>query len=127
MPLLRLHTNYEISEDRKPKLLRLLSKIVQTEAAKPESTVMIAIHSSSAMFFAGDEKPAAFVEFKAIGIDASQTTKLSGAICAALEQDIGIPSKRIYIHFENVEGGMWGWDKQTFQTLKKGLSGNRSS
>lgn len=118
MPYIGIHVNNEISEDRKPKLLRHVSKIVQTELGKPESTVMISIFSQEKILFAGDETPALFMEFKAIGIDASHTARLTASLCSALEQELNIPSRRIYIHFENVDGSMWGWDKQTFQTNK---------
>ena len=115
MPYVALHTNYPVSDQRKPKLLKYLSKLIQDELGKPESTVMISILQPEAMIFAGDERMAAFVEVKGINLDPNHNTKLCGVICNAIEQEIGIPSDRIYINFSNIPGNMWGWNKQIFQ------------
>ncbi|MFH1066320.1 MAG: phenylpyruvate tautomerase MIF-related protein [bacterium] len=114
MPYLSLHTNCEVSAARKPKILRFLSKLVQTETSKPESSIMVTVYPNESILFAGEEMPAAFVEFKSIGLQETDTARISKAICLAVEQELGISSKRIYINFTNVNPRMWGWDKQTF-------------
>lgn len=115
MPHLSLHTNCEITEERKPKLLQFLSKLIEEQTGKPEAYTMVSLHQPESMIFAGSEAPAALVEFQSIGMKPAQTGKLSEAICSALEQEIGVASDRIYVQFADVPGNMWGWDKRTFQ------------
>jgi phenylpyruvate tautomerase PptA (4-oxalocrotonate tautomerase family) len=94
--------------------------MIEEATGKPESYIMVSIHSPSTMMFAGDEMPTAFVEYKAIGLDSRSTHKLSTAICSAIEQEMRIPSRRIYIQFDSVGADMWGWDKHTFQSMQHG-------
>jgi len=112
MPLLTLCTNTTIEN---PETLALdASKFVAELLSKPESYVMVKIESVQALSFAGNNKPAAHLQLKSLGLPESQTTQFSAALCEFIESALAIKSNRIYIEFSNPERAMWGWDKRTF-------------
>jgi len=103
-----------MSAEVRNNLMKSLSKTVADQLGKPERYVMIAIESGAPMIFAGDDGPLAYMELKSIGLPASSTPALSESLCSLVQNELGIPSERIYIEFSNAEGQMWGWNRDTF-------------
>lgn len=115
MPMLALQTSARLSNQQRYNLLAPLSKILAEGLGKPERFVMISI-SEAAMLMSGAEAPAAYVDIRSIGgLDAEVNRKLSGQICALLQQQLGITPDRVYLGFTNVSGENWGWDSGTFR------------
>ncbi len=114
MPLLKLETTVSISEDKKKAVLAALSKIVAETIGKPEQYVMVTA-ITSAILMSGNSDDAAFVDVRSIGgLTAAVNRKLSEKICKLLTDSLGVPQKRIYLNFSDVEAGNWGWDGSTF-------------
>ncbi len=114
MPYLKVETNVHIGEGSQAQILKVLSKTTSEALSKPESYVMVALHENIHMMFAGTDDPAAYLEFKSLGLPETNTTEFSAALCNAIEQELGIAKERIYIEFAGPERHMWGWNGKTF-------------
>lgn len=114
MPYLKIQTNLPLSKKAGQTVLKSASALVATELEKPESFVMVALEPDTAMLFAGSDDPVAFLELKAIGLPAKQTKALSAALCALIEEHLGIPRDRVYVKFIDVHHSMWGWKGDVF-------------
>lgn len=112
MPYLKIQ--YDQRVDREEELLKEASKLVASELGKPESYVMVAIEPEIKMSFGGSTEPAVFMELKSIGLPASETSKLSKALCDFVNEKLNVNKERVYINFADISGSMWGWKGSTF-------------
>jgi phenylpyruvate tautomerase PptA (4-oxalocrotonate tautomerase family) len=115
MPLMRIQTNQEVSttEARRDFLAAASAKTAEL-LTKPEGYVMVSLETGRDLLFAGSDEPAALVELASLGLPQGHTKELSGAICTFLQNRLGVPAERIYIHFQDVERHMWGTNGTTF-------------
>lgn len=114
MPSLKLETTVALSDEKKKTILAALSKAVAETIGKPEQYVMVTT-SHSAMLMSGKAGEAAFVDIRSIGGLNSETNRqLSRQICKLLKDSLGIAPDRVYLNFNNVEAGNWGWNGSTF-------------
>jgi len=113
MPLLSIETNLDLS-DKQDAFLQTASLTVAKLLGKPEQYVMVRLQHTTAMRFAGSDKPTALLELKSLGLPEKNTSELSRALCKLIEKELGIPANRIYIEFSNPERHMWGWNEGTF-------------
>lgn len=114
MPHLIIQTNQVVPEEKQNDLLAAASKLAAQSLAKPESYMMVSLKDPCPMCFAGTTGPAAYLELKSIGLNASQASTLSRLLCAFMQEQLGIPPDRVYIEFSDAAPGMWGWDSKTF-------------
>ena len=112
MPVLQITTNVESQETTD--LATKASSLVASILGKPESYVMVNIQTEASMTFAGTPDPCAFLMLKSLGLNESETSKYSEALCAFIEQHLGIPPSRTYIEFVSPERHMFGWNSGTF-------------
>ncbi len=111
MPYLNIVTNQTISD--KSALLTQASKTVAKAAGKPESYVMVTLSSDTAMLMGGSDAPAAFLDYRALGLPADRTA-FSDALCTLISDKLGIAGDRIYISMTDSERQNWGWNHSTF-------------
>lgn len=114
MPYLKIQTNHPIDAAKATQLIKAASRLVATGLGKPEGYVMVALEPPLPMVFAGSDAPTVFMELKSIGLAESQTPKLSENLCQLVNAELGVPSDRIYIEFQDAPRKMWGWDGGTF-------------
>jgi len=114
MPLLIIHTNLSVPEDRQQALIKKASALIAQLLSKPERYVMVCMQDHLPMVFAGTDTPCAYLELKSIGLPEDRTAEISRALCELLVAEIDITSERIYIEFANAERHMWGWNLSTF-------------
>jgi len=112
MPSLIIHTNVSIADQTA--FLRRCSATTATALGKPESYVMVELSDQKPMLFAGTDAPLAFVELKSLGLQSNQTADISAALCALLNDELGIEAGRVYIEFAAPERAMFGWNGGTF-------------
>ncbi len=115
MPYLLIQTNQYLDAGQQADILTEASRCVAAQLGKPEQYVMVSLHPSQAMLFAGNDTPLAYMELKSIGLPESNTTQISKALCQLISTRLGIDTDRIYIEFSNAERHMWGWNEGTFQ------------
>lgn len=114
MPLLKIQTSSPAPADADA-LLGELSRELAGWLGKPERYVMTVLEAGSAMTFAGDTAPCAYVEVKSIGaLSGDRPASISAALCKLLEQRLGVSAERTYISFEDVPARLWGWNGGTF-------------
>ncbi len=112
MPYLHVQTNVRIADQAT--FLQHCSTLAAEALGKPERYVMVAVTDAQPMLFAGSDAPLAFVQLKSLGLTTAQTAGLSAAICALLNEQLGIAKDRIYIEFAAPERAMFGWNGGTF-------------
>ncbi len=114
MPYLKIQTNLPLTKKAELTVLKTASSLVAQELEKPEESVMIAVQPDTPMLFAGSDEPVAFLELKSVSLPAKKTKPLCKALCALIEEHLGIAKDRVYVKFISVKKGMWGWKGDTF-------------
>ncbi len=112
MPLLKIMTNIPVANTAP--LLAGLSARTAAMLGKPEGYVMVILEDERAMLFGGSGDPAAYCEFKSIGLPEERTREFSRQLCERIGEDLAIPRERIYIEFSDAPRHMWGWNGKTF-------------
>lgn len=111
MPYLNIVTNQDCSDVAA--LLKATSQTVAEAAGKPESHVMIAFEAKANMMMSGSDAPAAFLDYRALGLPADHTA-FSDVLCTLIGEQLGIAGDRIYISMTDSERQNWGWNHGTF-------------
>ncbi len=114
MPYLKVQTNVHVGNGAKSQLLKALSRTTADALDKAEDYVMVALEENVSMLFAGSNTPTAYLELKSLGLPEDKTAVFSAALCAAIEQELGVPQERVYIEFSGPARHMWGWSGRTF-------------
>jgi phenylpyruvate tautomerase len=114
MPILIVKTNADLSSVDRPGLLRTASETVAAMLGKPEGYVMVILEPTPDMCFGGDSAPLAYLELKSLGLPEDRTPEFSAALCALLQQQLGIAPGRVYIEFASPARHLFGFDGKTF-------------
>jgi phenylpyruvate tautomerase PptA (4-oxalocrotonate tautomerase family) len=114
MPYLKIQTNVNVTDEAKQEILKRMSVLISKNLGKPEPYVMVCFDVTQTMIFAGVTYPCAYLELKSIGLPESKTETLSRVLCQFMNDELRIPSERIYIEFSDARNSMWGWDGGTF-------------
>ncbi|NNC88928.1 MAG: hypothetical protein HKN82_10770 [Akkermansiaceae bacterium] len=114
MPYLKIQTNCQVPGPRQEALLGEASRLVSGHLGKDERYFMGALDDGQAMIFAGGSAPLAMVELKALGLPPEKLPDLCAALSGLVQQHLAIPPDRIYVTFQNVARGMWGWNGTLF-------------
>ena len=73
------------------------------------------LEAGTAMTFAGDTAPCAYVEQNNIGaLSGDRPASISAALCKLLEQRLGVSAERTSITVEDVPARLRGWNGGTF-------------
>lgn len=111
MPYLNIVTNEAVEDEAA--LLKAASQAVSKAAGKPENYVMVAVEAKANMLMSGSDAPAAFLDYRALGLPANRT-EFSDALCTLINEQLGIAGDRIYISMTDSERQNWGWNHSTF-------------
>jgi phenylpyruvate tautomerase len=111
MPYLNIVTNQTIADESA--FLATASQTVAKAASKPESYVMIAVEAKASMSMSGNDAPAAFLDYRALGLP-SDRKAFSDTLCTLISDQLGIAGDRIYISMTDSERQNWGWNHDTF-------------
>lgn len=114
MPLIKLETSADLSDEKKASLLPQLSRIIAEEIGKPEVYVMVTIEQNQ-MLMSGSDSAAAFADVRSIGgLTADINQAISKRLCSLLDQELGVSIDRTYINFTDIPRTHWGWNSRTF-------------
>ncbi|WP_319760252.1 phenylpyruvate tautomerase MIF-related protein [Maridesulfovibrio sp.] len=111
MPFIRVETNVDVTGED---FTAGISKLIAGNLGKPESFVMVCVHSGLKMSFGGKFDPCALLTLKSLGLQASQCKELSSALTGFMGEKLGISADRIYIEFADHDREMFGWNGGTF-------------
>ncbi len=114
MPYLKINTNQSLDNDSENKLASAVSPLLATMLGKPETYIMVEVHSGLSMLFAGSAQPLAYVELKSIGLPETKCSEFSRQLCEFIAAQLDISTDRIYIEFSSAERHLWGWNSGTF-------------
>ena len=110
MPLLSVTTSIKIN--KKNLLLKNCSELISKLTNKSEQYVMVRLFDQIPMCFNKDQSPSCFIDLKSIGL--RNPNLMSKEIGLFISKQIGIPMKRIYIRFEDIDAANWAWNGSTF-------------
>ena len=81
---------------------------------KPESYLMVGFTEGCALYFAGKKlEKGAYVAVSLYGnASSADCGKMTGAVCAILEEELSIPGRAVYVTYHPVSD--WGWDGANF-------------
>jgi phenylpyruvate tautomerase len=115
VPLVRLETTEKLEPDRRVSLCARLSKICAETIGKPEEYQMAIVADGLTVHFGGKPGPAAFVDIRSFGgLTPKVNQALSSKLCRLLEEELHVPSARVYLNMANVRADDWGHDGSTF-------------
>jgi phenylpyruvate tautomerase PptA (4-oxalocrotonate tautomerase family) len=116
MPLIKVQTSVTAPNKAEiESMLKGLSAKLAKHTGKPEAYVMTAFEAEVPMTFAGNTKPACYIEIKSVGtMKPELTSAMSQDFCQEINQILNVPKNRIYIEFADSKGFMWGWNSTTF-------------
>ena len=114
MPYINTVTTKNIPENKMELIKKELGEIISLFPGKSEQWLMLSFEPGTKMYFRGDDSAdSAFVEVKVFGkASPDACDKVTAAICALYERELGIPSDRTYVRYE--ESSLWGWNGSNF-------------
>ncbi|KAH7641713.1 macrophage migration inhibitory factor [Dermatophagoides farinae] len=117
MPTLIIRTN--VAGSKVPaNFTKDMVKIVAQTLGKPESYVVVMVHSDANLNWGGVEEPAAVCTLSSIGkISRDENKKSSAVIQKAIESKLGISTSRQYLVFEDLKKENVGYQSTTFDDL----------
>jgi hypothetical protein len=113
MPYFSIETNKSMDKSSTQDLIKRISTFISDLVGKPEQVLMVSIKPDIPLIFAGDDKPAAFVRLKSIGLAKDRCSEFSASICGFVEKELGISQDRVFIDFIDLDGKMFGWNGNT--------------
>ncbi len=114
MPYFKIETNQKLDNAGVEKFSRDASAFLSGLLDKPQRVIMVSVVHSIAMMFNENTSPTAYLEIKSIGLIPEKCPEYAKAVCGFIETAINVPSDRVYIDFADINGNMFGWNKQTF-------------
>ena len=115
MPCVQIKTNTAVNAEKAEKIKSELGKIITFLPEKTEPWLMVTLQDDCRIWFHGETgRPMAIVEVKVFGnkIDSEGSKKMTKAVCALFEQELGLDPKEIYIRY--LASMDWGWDNEKF-------------
>lgn len=113
MPFINTCVTTEITFQKEEILKAKLGKAIAL-IGKPEAYLMLNFSENCRLWFSGtNDEDAAFVEVALLhSAPKASYEKLTKAICDILNEELSIPTNRIYVKYSETE--FWGWDKMMF-------------
>ena len=115
MPCVQIKTNTAVNAEKAEKIKSELGKIITFLPEKTEPWLMVTLQDDCRIWFHGETgRPMAIVEVKVFGkkIDSEGSKKMTKAVCALFEQELGVDPKDIYIRY--LASMDWGWNNENF-------------
>ena len=109
MPFINTMVTSEITFQKEEILKEKLGKAISL-IGKPEAYLMLNFSENCRLWFAGsNDEDAAYVEVALLhSAPKASYEKLTRAICDILNEELGIPTNRIYVKYSETE--FWGYD-----------------
>ncbi|KAL4720159.1 hypothetical protein ACJJTC_012463 [Scirpophaga incertulas] len=117
MPHFRIETNVSrdnIPKDFVSKAIPILAKILR----KPSQYCVVSVIPDVPMSFGGTTEPCATANLMSIGaLGVEQNKEYAKVLFELVENELGIPSTRMYITFQNCPSSDVGFNGTTFHQL----------
>ncbi len=113
MPFIDSKITVPVSAEKKDNIKAKLGKAL-TVLNKTESYLMVGFEDNYDLYFAGKKlEKGAYVSVSVFGdVKPDGCDRMTGKICAILEEELGIPGKNVYVTYHGVHD--WGWNGNNF-------------
>lgn len=113
MPFIDSKISVKVSDEKKEIIKSKLGEAASI-IGKPESFVMIGFDDDYVLYFGGKKmEKAVYVSVDVYGSsNSSACDKMTEKICEIYEEELGIPSRNIYVEYRSTTD--WGWDGRNF-------------
>ncbi|KAJ0394760.1 hypothetical protein P43SY_000334 [Pythium insidiosum] len=99
--------------------LRAISSATSKALGKPETYVMVQLDLDKTMMFEATTDPCAMIAVRSIGnIGIASNSKTCEALTAVVSEALGVPARRVFMNFDDVERANWGMGGITLPTHK---------
>ncbi len=113
MPYIHVRTNTAVPAEKAEAVKTAMGSAITAIPGKSEQWLMVGIDPEQLLWFQGTDAPAAMVEVSVFGsASTSAYDALTGKICGALSEQLGISPSRIYVRY--AETPNWGWNGGNF-------------
>ncbi len=114
MPYIEIKTNTPIPHPTEVSVKSVLANVLTAAfPSKTENWLMVNFTENSRMYFGGKDDPCAMVQISLFGKGTSAGfDKMTDGVCTLLNKELGIPTDRIYVKYEEVSH--WGWNNGNF-------------
>jgi len=114
MPFINTKVSVPLSKENEQKLKMKLGEAIAIIPGKSERYLMLNFEDNCRLWLGGDNsKPTAFLEVSCLGAAQPDAyNEMTGFICDALEDILGITGDRVYIKY--TETVNWGWNGSNF-------------
>jgi phenylpyruvate tautomerase PptA (4-oxalocrotonate tautomerase family) len=108
MPFIDSKVTVKMSDEKRESIKKKLGQSIGI-LGKPESFLMVGFEDEYDLYFAGQKmERGAFVSVQLFGqVSDAQSEQMTGAISEILQEELEIPSDKIYITYQGVKN--WGW------------------
>ena len=114
MPYFNVQTNQTMTPSEERAFMSQAVDHLETLLGKSRAYIMVAIQSGLPLVFGGESTPAAYVQLRSIGLEASQCPDLARAISEMLETRLNVPPDRVFIDFHGLDRALFAWNGKTF-------------
>lgn len=110
MPYINTIASVGINGRKQQAIKNRMGEAIELIPGKSEDWLMLSFRDNVDMFFKGDdEEPCAMCQVKLFGSAQEEDyAKLTEALTDILYEELGIPTERIYVTYEEIE--VWGWN-----------------
>lgn len=117
MPQLEIRTNLRLSQIP-ANFNQKATEMVATMLSKPPEMTMIAVIPNQLVTFGGTSEPCALVTLNSIGNISCEENRVNCKnIHSFLETELSLPSKRVFIIFNNVHRNDLAYDEKIFEDI----------
>lgn len=114
MPYLHVQTNVNPTEAERSAFLEAATEVVAKELGKNRAYVMACIETGLSLNFNSSELPAAFMELKVLGLNASKNKSLATLLSDLARVHLHISEDRCFSRFADTPRGHWGLGNDVF-------------
>lgn len=113
MPYIHVQTNLPVTPDQADALKTRLGQDIASIPGKSEAWLMVNVSGGQTMYFKGSAEPCAMADISVFGhAPAEAFEKLTQAVTASLQAELGLSPARVYAKYSEVEN--WGWNGGNF-------------
>lgn len=116
MPYVNSIVTKKINESTRNRLKVFIGDLINEIPGKSEEYLMVRFCDDELLYFKGEQKDsAAIIEVKILGnVEIRYKDRFTSKISDLFEQELEIQKENIYVIFEEIPDGSWGWNGELF-------------
>lgn len=110
MPILRIETNQDLTDEQKQQLLEKSTDMLCRVLDKPKTFMMVYIDAGCCMLFEGSADPAALIQLRLFAFDEEKVPAIIADITDFIHQELAVEPSRQYIQLTEMKTALFGWN-----------------